>query len=257
MNFGQCVLTSQLLAPDSDSDDRDAALHPVCEAATNRTKRAVCVDLSVDVCSQSYVSKSKPADLNHEIALCIYDVKQQKCAHEDWTMCNANPTNGNLTGINGNPYFCKCQPGFSGSDCSGTSGCGATGHKCQPNGQCVDGSCMCHIGWAGPTCQTNVCPGNCTNHGTCSVVQPDYTKGGAGRTERRCVCEPGWQGAGCEELDECGKTSLSGACSGHGSCKDDETTSFAFCECSSTDWVGSLCEKYLPHECPVDVRNRE
>ena len=103
--------------------------------------------------------------------------------------------------------------------------------------------------------QVNVCPNNCTNHGTCSVVQPDNTKGGAGRTERRCVCENGWKGSGCEELDECGRTSLQGACSGHGDCVDDGTTSFAYCRCSSNDWEGSLCETYLPHQCPTGPTN--
>ena len=260
MNFGKCVLTQDMLK----DQNKDEALHPVCEDAANRTNlRAVhypsqwCHDLlDADKCNAAFVSKSKPSDATHEIALCHFDPVKQECGHDDWTLCDAGKGDGTLTGINGNPYFCSCQPGFSGSDCSGTSGCGQTGHKCGANGQCVEGSCMCHIGWAGPTCQVNVCPGNCTHHGTCSIVQPDYTKGALGRTERRCVCEAGWQGPGCEELDECGRTALGGPCSGHGTCKEDDTTNFAFCECTSNDWVGSLCEKYLPHECPTDALNR-
>jgi hypothetical protein len=71
------------------------------------------------------------------------------------------------------------------------------------------------------------------------------------------VCENGWKGAGCVELDECGRSNLlTGACSGHGTCMDDETTSFAYCKCVSVDYGGSLCEKYLPHTCPTDVLNR-
>jgi hypothetical protein len=261
MNFGKCVTTKDMLSSDED-DDKDSAVHPVCEeASTNRTDLKsggykMCSDLSNDEekCNLMYISKTSKG--NHEIALCSFDERAKICLHEDWTMCKSSD-DGKVTSIIGNPYYCKCQPGFSGNDCSGTSGCGATGHKCGENGQCVDGLCMCHIGWAGPTCQLNVCPGNCTNHGTCSVVQPDYKKGGLGRTERRCVCEAGWKGPGCEDLDECGRTAVGGACSGHGTCKDDETTSFAFCECSSSDWGGSLCEKYLPHQCPVDAMNRK
>ena len=143
----------------------DAALHPICvEASSNRTNlRAAqypskwCHDLTEETCSVSFVSNSKPANPIHEIALCSWDETTRKCAHEDWTKCDAK--DGQPTGINGNPYFCHCQPGFSGADCSGTSGCGGTGHKCGVNGKCSQGSCLCHIGWAGPTCQMEVCPG--------------------------------------------------------------------------------------------------
>lgn len=147
-------------------------------------------------------------------------------------------------------YKCDCMPGFSGKDCSTTSGCGGSGHDCGVNGKCVGDSCVCTTGWAGPECNVNVCPKNCSNHGTCAVVQPDFTKGADQRTDRRCVCEGGWKGPACDILDECGKASGS-VCSGHGACKDDDATSFAFCECES-DYGGSLCERYEPHQCPVD-----
>ena len=177
MNYGKCVATKDVreaaaataataaatagtTAGTTAEEVADGTLHPVCYAAKERTNLRTkhspaqwCHDLtSIEACTTSYVSKSKPSDVTHELALCIFDPIKKMCGHSDWTLCAAEK-NGLITGGNGNPYFCQCQAGFSGPDCSGTSGCGATGHSCGANGQCVQGACLCHSGYAGPTCQ--------------------------------------------------------------------------------------------------------
>jgi hypothetical protein len=96
MNFGRCMSTDEVrAAANADSADAaaaDATLHPVCWSATERTNLRAkhfpaqwCHDLSsdADACSNSYVSKSKPDDPTHEIALCVYDHVKKECGHED------------------------------------------------------------------------------------------------------------------------------------------------------------------------------
>ncbi|KAK1794964.1 hypothetical protein P4O66_010161 [Electrophorus voltai] len=57
---------------------------------------------------------------------------------------------------------------------------------CSQHGACVDGQCVCHPGWAGPTCANLMCQlPACGDHGICT---PDG-----------CVCDAGWMGANCSQ----------------------------------------------------------
>merc|ERR1719362_1701320 len=61
---------------------------------------------------------------------------------------------------------------------------------CSNQGTCdySTGTCVCHSGFQGNTCQDVQCPGNgtCSNQGTC-----DYSTG-------TCVCHSGFQGNMCQ-----------------------------------------------------------
>ena len=103
---------------------------------------------------------------------------------------------------------CRCDAGWNGQDCSQRD-CGD--HRChadQRQGRCLNGQCVCALGFSGPACNSTcgadeAAPGQplCSAHGVCSAA-------------RRCLCEPGYAGVRCER-----RTCLMG-CSGRGLCHD-------------------------------------
>ena len=128
-------------------------------------------------------------------------------------------------------------------------------------------SCDCHAGWAGPYCQVEACPNNCTSpeHGTCMVrkrrlqcVCNDNFSGrdcaqylaceGDGKCSNHgvcengnCNCDAGWTGVTCAQRSTCEGDRH---CSGHGSCLR------GVCACDP-DYSGSACEIAKPclHNC--------
>ncbi|XP_036371793.1 N-acetylglucosamine-1-phosphodiester alpha-N-acetylglucosaminidase [Megalops cyprinoides] len=62
---------------------------------------------------------------------------------------------------------------------------------CSGHGECVEGECVCHAGWRGPTCSNLTCQApSCGDHGLCS--------------QYGCICDAGWKGSNCSEECEPG-----------------------------------------------------
>lgn len=69
-------------------------------------------------------------------------------------------------------------------DCPST----VVGEECSSRGACLEGMCICDMGWRGPACSVPVCPGGCSGNGQC---KPE---------ERRCQCHQGYTGTDCSQV---------------------------------------------------------
>ncbi|KAI8004800.1 Leishmanolysin-like peptidase [Camellia lanceoleosa] len=89
---------------------------------------------------------------------------------------------------------------------------------CNYNGDCVDGSCHCFLGFHGHDCSRRFCPSNCNGHGPC-------LQNGV------CECENGYTGIDCSTAvcDE--------QCSLHGGVCDN-----GVCEFRCSDYAGYTCQ---------------
>ncbi|XP_076940434.1 uncharacterized protein LOC143609606 [Bidens hawaiensis] len=90
-------------------------------------------------------------------------------------------------------------------------------NSCSLNGDCVDGKCMCFLGFDGRDCSKRSCPSNCNGHGKC-------LKNGI------CACNNGFTGIDCSTAvcDE--------QCSLHGGVCDN-----GVCEFRCSDYAGYTC----------------
>lgn len=135
-------------------------------------------------------------------------------------MCpNACSRHGRCNGVTGK---CECDVGYAGVDCSQP-----TCPDCGNGGECGDGmSCLCQIGFEGPTCQDKACDSQCTsNGGKCRNGE--------------CLCPSGLIGLECAiKADVCPKM-----CSGNGICDEYNRV----CKCDEgyfgDDCSLSLCTK--------------
>lgn len=135
-------------------------------------------------------------------------------------------------------------------------------------GECqLDGSCLCQLGWAGPTCSVPLCNGIlasdplvCSGNGhciapeicsclanylgaycsipTCLFIPSNHPFACSGHGQcsfvDNCSCADGWTGKYCER-SMCG-------CSGHGFCTTD-TMDACNCTCDClTGWYGTQCQ---------------
>ncbi|KAL6493129.1 hypothetical protein OROGR_032888 [Orobanche gracilis] len=91
-------------------------------------------------------------------------------------------------------------------------------NSCHFNGDCIDGTCRCFLGFAGQDCSQRSCPNNCGGHGEC-------LEGGL------CDCENGYTGTDCSTAicDE--------QCSLHGGVCDN-----GVCEFRCSDYAGYTCQ---------------
>jgi len=169
-----------------------------------------------------------------------------------------------------NTLTCTCNPKFMGEACDKKSCIGCT------NGRCLDGQCMCNVGWGGDNCTTELCPGNCGAHGVCE-------------NDARCVCKDGFSGKGCEvapgcpdacsdngvcipipgankgskckckagfaglacEMEICPGAKSGKMCSGHGKCNNKQLLAGVESPCKcKTGWNGLKCETPVcPNDC--------
>ncbi|KAI3759066.1 hypothetical protein L6452_06639 [Arctium lappa] len=90
-------------------------------------------------------------------------------------------------------------------------------NSCNSNGDCVDGKCICFLGFDGHDCSKRSCPSNCNGHGKC-------LKNGI------CECSDGFTGIDCSTAvcDE--------QCSLHGGVCDN-----GVCEFRCSDYAGYAC----------------
>jgi teneurin len=109
--------------------------------------------------------------------------------------------------------ICKCNKGWTDSDCSRNENCidksckncksGWNGlnceiksietcsSKCLLNGICVNNTCICSPGFQGRNCEINSCPNSCSSHGICDKLSNQNNK-------YQCVCNYGWTGPACD-----------------------------------------------------------
>ncbi|XP_020244315.1 uncharacterized protein LOC109822512 [Asparagus officinalis] len=97
-------------------------------------------------------------------------------------------------------------------------GNGQCPNSCTFNGDCVEGSCRCFLGFKGHDCSKRSCPNNCSGRGKC---QPNGI----------CACENGRTGVDCSTAicDE--------QCSLHGGVCDN-----GVCEFRCSDYAGYTCQ---------------
>lgn len=121
---------------------------------------------------------------------------------------------------------CKCDPGWSGTNCEAELVC--LDPTCSGHGACSHGACICALGYSGASCEMTSgvgflsCEGRCSEHGTC-----------AGSHAQSCECVSGWTGMFCDVAmkESCGPDN----CNGHGTCMG------GFCSCHAP-WEGIACE---------------
>lgn len=106
-----------------------------------------------------------------------------------------NSCSGNGRCILMSVLFCKCEPGWTGSDCSVPT-CKNSylydptnkDHVCSGHGVCWGSDCMCDFGYGGGDCGFMLCPGIgsvCSGHGECDV------------SNGTCACEEDWGSLTC------------------------------------------------------------
>ncbi|KAL8250641.1 hypothetical protein R6Q59_034334 [Mikania micrantha] len=89
--------------------------------------------------------------------------------------------------------------------------------SCNSNGDCIDGSCACFLGFDGHDCSIRSCPSNCNGHGKC-------LKSGI------CECNDGFTGI------DCSTAVCDDQCSLHGGVCDN-----GVCEFRCSDYAGYTC----------------
>lgn len=127
---------------------------------------------------------------------------------------------------------CKCEPGFSGADCS-VSVCK---EGCNGNGVCDPKStkCICNKGFIGETCNIPLgpktqCPYDCFQNGACDD------------RSHICSCNPSHVAPYCKEKR------CPADCSGHGTCN----TVVGVCTCDKFFMAEADCSRkdYCPNNC--------
>ncbi|CAK8569593.1 unnamed protein product [Lathyrus sativus] len=79
-------------------------------------------------------------------------------------------------------------------------------NACNFNGDCVDGSCHCFLGFHGHDCSRRSCPSNCTGNGLCL-------------NNGICECKPGYTGIDCSTAVCDEQCSLHGGVCDNGTCE--------------------------------------
>ncbi|CAI8606411.1 unnamed protein product [Vicia faba] len=79
-------------------------------------------------------------------------------------------------------------------------------NACNFNGDCVDGSCQCFLGFHGHDCSRRSCPRNCTGNGLCL-------------NNGICECKPGYTGIDCSTAVCDEQCSLHGGVCDNGTCE--------------------------------------
>uniref|UniRef100_A0A8C1RD89 Neurogenic locus notch homolog protein 1 n=1 Tax=Cyprinus carpio TaxID=7962 RepID=A0A8C1RD89_CYPCA len=149
------------------------------------------------------------------------------------------------------PCFFRCPADFVGPQCQFPNPCSPS--PCRNGGVCrartqgndVELTCDCVLGYSGPLCLTPVnhaCMGSpCRNGGTCSLLTLETFT---------CRCSPGWSGKTCQQADPC----ASNPCANGGQCSAFE--SHYICTCPP-NFHGQTCRQDV-NECalsPSPCRN--
>uniref|UniRef100_A0A671QBF0 Neurogenic locus notch homolog protein 1 n=1 Tax=Sinocyclocheilus anshuiensis TaxID=1608454 RepID=A0A671QBF0_9TELE len=139
---------------------------------------------------------------------------------------------------------CRCPADFVGPQCQFPNPCSPS--PCRNGGVCrartqgndVELTCDCVLGYSGPLCLTPVnhaCMGSpCRNGGTCSLLTLETFT---------CRCPPGWSGKTCQQADPC----ASNPCANGGQCSAFE--SHYICTCPP-NFHGQTCRQDV-NECAL------
>jgi len=129
-------------------------------------------------------------------------------------LCNTPICNNCVNGVCIAPGLCKCNPGWSGQNCTAClplQGCNEIGGGCvdpTTNIQ-VPNSCICKSDYTGPLCNRPKCNPPCVvGQGTCIFAF-------ANNTNPICRCNLGWESASCHRCipyPTCPKNATSGGC---------------------------------------------
>jgi hypothetical protein len=106
------------------------------------------------------------------------------------------------------------------------------------HGKCVlPGQCQCSGQWYGPSCQHEICPNSCSNHGFCNGLNCECNENFGGPdcgvhlgcsdecdthgtcVGTACVCDPGFTGTSCQNQQCPHNCSGRGECSNKGLCQ--------------------------------------
>ncbi|KAI8015100.1 Leishmanolysin-like peptidase [Camellia lanceoleosa] len=135
-----------------------------------------------------------------------------------WKVCPAAGGPVQFPGFNGELVCPACHELCSTDPASESRQCP---NSCNFNGDCIDGTCNCFLGFHGPDCSKRFCPSSCYGHGKCLE-------------DGVCKCENGYTGIDCSTAvcDE--------QCSLHGGVCDD-----GVCEFRCSDYAGYICQNSL------------
>ena len=158
------------------------------------------------------------------------DIEFYKCDKNcnDHGVCTQHKGEDHKTSFN-----CVCHHGWAGDSCQDE----LCDPLCLHAGKCENKRCMCPSGWSGTRCETKTCPYNCFNHGKCT------DKG-------TCECEKGYQGESCHvrhvKNGECDPTTQTCTC--HPVAEKDGSAFLG------QTWQGIECdEKSCPTVTPKEV----
>ncbi|CAF3313903.1 unnamed protein product [Rotaria sp. Silwood2] len=111
--------------------------------------------------------------------------------------CTPSCIHGQCSNYVNNPSstFCRCEPGWSGTDCTIKHEC-----DCASNSLCIgDSICVCPLNRFGPRCyllQSSCHPESCANDGQCVPGDARHTP--ADLNKPTCICPQGYSGDRCE-----------------------------------------------------------
>ncbi|GAB6018517.1 hypothetical protein CHUAL_000214 [Chamberlinius hualienensis] len=159
---------------------------------------AVGVECKVDPCKQKKCrANERCVALDENIAHCHCPtrVEGDQCLSKE-KYCPLDCLHGGNCTLMNNIPRCKCPKEYSGSKCEFK----VCLEKCQNNGSCVNGSCVCSPGYNGDYCQNQISSTNkfcdswtCLNGGKCKENV----------TELLCTCSRDFKGNRCQFKNNC------------------------------------------------------
>lgn len=161
--------------------------------------------------------------------------------------CSASCTNGAVTKLPNNTYYCACKPGYSPPDCSvPIDYCNTNLYStpCQNGGTCSytgpgKFNCTCPGGVTGPSCTTQLNYCNATQFNQAYVCGAHGTCINDGGGNYHCNCSGIYTGADCSQvINPC----LTTPCANGAQCTPHADATYN-CNCTNS-WYGAKCDQW-------------